>query len=182
MLNLNTPQVPQEHNYDLKYENSFFYFLDRPPCKVRSPKSVRNSSYATRRRQRVERARGAPLCRSHNSEPHFSPNRPLCENKQSRGKQTPEQSMAHKAPFLRGLKQCSTFASNLQCCRPLPSSPLPSSGFMAKTAIRDLDWRNIWAAAAAVVAASATAPSLCLRELLNNVRRRLQNAEKLESP
>ena len=48
-----------------------------------------------------------------------------------------------------------------------PSLP-HSSGFMAKTAIRGLDWRNIWAAAAAVVAASA-ARSFCLRELLNNV-------------
>ena len=72
--------------------------------------------------------------------------------------------------------------STMRQCRPPP--PLPNLGFMAKTAIRGLDWRNIWAAAAAaaVVAASAAARSLCLRELLNNVRRRLQNAEKLESP
>ena len=51
-----------------------------------------------------------------------------------------------------------------------PSLPPPSSGFMAKTAIRGLDWRNIWAAAAAVaVVAASAARSLCLRELLNNV-------------
>ena len=69
--------------------------------------------------------------------------------------------------------------STMRQCRPPP--PLPNLGFMAKTAIRGLDWRNIWAAAAAASASH----SLCLRELLNNVRRRRrrrQNAEKFESP
>ena len=91
-----------------------------PNSGVRSPKSVRNSSYATTRRRRSERARGAPLCAPYTASHIFSPNRPLCENTEQ--KPAPVKCNAHKAKFLRGLKQCSTLAHNLQCCRP-PSPP-----------------------------------------------------------
>ena len=112
----------------------------------------------------------------------FSPNRPLCVRKQNRSEQKPLKCNAHKAQFLRGLKAETMLDFCLQSIQwrqtPFPFPSHPNLGFMAKTAIRGLDWRNIWP-----VAAASVSHSLCLlRERLNNVRRRRQNAEKFESP
>ena len=72
---------------------------------VRSPKSVRNSSYATRRR-RGEREEllcvRAPYTASH----IFSPNRPLCENTEQ--KPAPVKCNAHYTSLERTIMNFST--------------------------------------------------------------------------